>query len=705
MEGTFIPYFLTAHHCVSNAPEARSVEAWWFFRRETCGRVEIDDRFAVTHGGAHLLATSADQDSSLLRLRSRPPSGVSYSGWSADPIRHPTSVYGLHHPDGGVMKYAGGATVSQRNVPVGGLGVLVNAIVVRWRSGATERGSSGSGLFDDQALIGVLSGGEDVCVRGVDVYGPFRDLFPRVKRWLDPVFSHAIPFVTPASNLNQQGFVRVVNHSHRAGMVTIHAIDDAGTHFGPLSLSLAAGEAVHFNSGDLEEGNASKGLFRGVGDGNGNWRLELTTALEIEARAYIRTVDGFLTSIHEVAAELGSDVGAEDGEVGGEIQEDSAFRYHVPIFNPGGNESQVSWLRLINPGDEVAEAAIEARDDDGDPAPWGDVRLTLDAGRRPQPELAATRTGGCRLPWPIRKRNGQVATVGLRRPADTGHEPDAEPDRASHQPLALSRPAPERWMPEPYRPRLGFVIAGAQKCGTTALAHFLSQHPEIGMAMPKEVHVFDAPGYSRDWTPEQIDERYRSFFEHCPGARIRGEATPIYLFLPEIAHELARYNPELKLIVLLRDPVERAMSHYCMEKDRGQEHLPLWRALLCEPFRLRRCRDARAFRSAVRKYSYRSRGLYSLQLRNLHRFFDRDRVLILRTENLLRHHDDVLRVVFAFLGVSEQGADSAEDREAGRTQRQSALDCVLAAPPLLPAGACPHACTVALIAYRGRAFG
>ena len=127
-------------------------------------------------------------------------------------------------------------------------------------------------------------------------------------------------------------------------------------------------------------------------------------------------------------------------------------------------------------------------------------------------------------------------------------------------------PAP----PIPYRPRFGFVIVGAQKCGTTALAHFLSQHPEIGMASPKEVHLFDSPKYSDDWTPEQIDERYRSFFDHCGDVSIRGEATPIYMFLPEIARELARYNPELKLLVLLHDPVERALSHYYMEKNRAR---------------------------------------------------------------------------------------------------------------------------------------
>ena len=197
------------------------------------------------------------------------------------------------------------------------------------------------------------------------------------------------------------------------------------------------------------------------------------------------------------------------------------------------------------------------------------------------------------------------------------------------------------------------MIVGAQKCGTTALAHFLSQHPEICMESPKEAHLFDSPEYSCDWSPEQIDERYRPYFSHFAGEAIRGEATPIYMFLPEIAGELKRYNPDMKLIVLLNDPVERAVSHYYMEKNRDKEHRPLWLALLSEPIRLRRCKDARAHGSAIRVCSYRQRGLYSLQLRNLYRFFDTDRVLVVRTRDLQTHHRAVLRRVFAFLGVSE----------------------------------------------------
>ena len=208
-------------------------------------------------------------------------------------------------------------------------------------------------------------------------------------------------------------------------------------------------------------------------------------------------------------------------------------------------------------------------------------------------------------------------------------------------------------MSEPYRPLLDFMIVGVQKGGTNALYRFLREHPEIGMSSRKEVHLFDAPEYSGAWTPKQIDERYRPFFEHCPDAGLRGEATPIYLYVPEIARELARYNPELKLIVLLRDPVERAISHYYMERGRNWEHRSLWWALLCEPFRLRRGKDPRAHRSAMRVGSYRTRGLYSLQLRNLFRFFDRKRVLIVHNRDLRERHDATLRRIFTFLGVSE----------------------------------------------------
>ena len=372
LDDTFIPYFLTANHCVSTPTVAHTVEAWWFWRRAACGLVEIDERFERTFDGADLLAASVSQDSSLLRLRGKMPEGVSFAGWSADPVLHPAVVHGLHHPRGDELKYSAGRTLGQIDVRVRGTeGVVRNAIVVRWRDGATEGGSSGSGLFDGEHLLGALSGGSPGCEEGTDVYGPLHDFFPRVRRWLDPIFTHDLPFVTAASNLDQQGFVRIANLSDLAGTVRIHAVDDTGEYHGPVELSLDALQAAHFNSQDLESGNSSKGLSGGFGDGTGNWRLELTTQLEVDARAYIRTTDGFLASIHEVAAEAAPEVVDE---------EDETVRYHVPIFNPGDNDIRQSRLRLINTGVEAAEIVIGGQDDNGEPAPNGKVRLTVAGG-------------------------------------------------------------------------------------------------------------------------------------------------------------------------------------------------------------------------------------------------------------------------------------------------------------------------------------
>lgn len=171
-----------------------------------------------------------------------------------------------------------------------------------------------------------------------------------------------IPLVLPASDVGPQGFVRIINRSDEAGEVSIEAIDDTGRSFGPVSLSLDAKGAAQFNSGDLEQGNPGVGLSMGVGDGTGNWRLELDTTLDIEPLAYVRTGDGFLTSMHQLAPE------------------EAPLRYRVPIFNPGSNRSLVSSLRLVNPGDGAAQIVIDGLDAQGNPPPGGDVSLSLPAG-------------------------------------------------------------------------------------------------------------------------------------------------------------------------------------------------------------------------------------------------------------------------------------------------------------------------------------
>ena len=184
-----------------------------------------------------------------------------------------------------------------------------------------------------------------------------------------------VPFFPSASDgLGRQGFARVINHSYEAGEVSIEAFDDEGTSYGPLTLSIDAVETVHFNSRDLEDGNAGKGLVGSTGTGQGDWRLELRSALDIEVLSYIRTTtDGFLTAMHDT-------VPVEGG------------RHEVVVFNPGSNRKQESLLRLVNPGDVDAEVSITGTDDNGE-SPGGGATVTIPAGASRTYTAAELETG------------------------------------------------------------------------------------------------------------------------------------------------------------------------------------------------------------------------------------------------------------------------------------------------------------------------
>jgi len=123
-----------------------------------------------------------------------------------------------------------------------------------------------------------------------------------------------------ASDALREGFVRVVNHSAWTGDVQIHAVDDAGRRFDAVTLEVDANETIHFNSKDLEAGNPDKGLSDGTGAGEGDWRLDFSSNLDIEVLAYIRTSDGFLTGMNAIAP----------------MEEDGC---RVAIFNPGSKGS------------------------------------------------------------------------------------------------------------------------------------------------------------------------------------------------------------------------------------------------------------------------------------------------------------------------------------------------------------------------------
>ena len=176
---------------------AASVEAHWFDQRATCYSRYRDHRYRVTSGGADLLTTRKAQDSSLLRLRRRPPGESWLSGWDPNYLGSGQRVYGIHHPGGHDKKYAAGITRPKASGPIcedpedpdpDTCFYVEDAIPVYVNDGATEGGSSGSGLFRGEYLVGALSGGDpDDCSDAV--YGRFGDFFPHVRRWLRPDLS------------------------------------------------------------------------------------------------------------------------------------------------------------------------------------------------------------------------------------------------------------------------------------------------------------------------------------------------------------------------------------------------------------------------------------------------------------------------------------------------------------------------------------
>ena len=158
---------------------------------------------------------------------------------------------------------------------------------------------------------------------------------------------HRVPlFPSAASALAESpavGFVRVINHSDEAGRVNIEAVDEIGDRRGPVSFAIAARQAKHFNAADFEQGNPDKGL-RGVGAARGHWRLVLRSELDIEVLGYARTPDGFVTSLHDLAAEAYGTSWA-------------------PTFNRASNQNGVSGLRLVNPTNLERRASIRSWDD------------------------------------------------------------------------------------------------------------------------------------------------------------------------------------------------------------------------------------------------------------------------------------------------------------------------------------------------------
>lgn len=186
-----------------------------------------------------------------------------------------------------------------------------------------------------------------------------------------------------------------------------------------------------------------------------------------------------------------------------------------------------------------------------------------------------------------------------------------------------------------------FVIIGTQKGGTTSLYRYLDKHDDVTMSTRKEVHFFDFFSFKgSNW--------YLAHFPLRGEAGQTGEASPSYLFHPEAPKRIHAAFPDIKIIALLRNPVDRAYSHYQMEYRRGNDPLSFEEAIAQEPERLRDS-DPDSAGGNWRRYSYLSRGMYVEQLARWLELFPREQFLLIKSEEFFREPGRLFDQVLRFL--------------------------------------------------------
>lgn len=215
-----------------------------------------------------------------------------------------------------------------------------------------------------------------------------------------------------------------------------------------------------------------------------------------------------------------------------------------------------------------------------------------------------------------------------------------------------------------------FLILGGQRCGTTSLFHYLRAHPQVRPATGKELQYFTLH-HARG------ERWYRGHFPVTEPGQVTFEASPYYLFHPDVPARVAATLPAGRFVVLLRDPVERAYSHYLHTRAYGAEPLDFAAALAAEPDRLAAAlRDGTATRrahAALRNHSYAARGRYAEQLDRWFAQVPRERVHVVRSEDLYADPATVYGELLRFLGLDPFVPAAFERHTRRRGAARSAL--------------------------------
>jgi hypothetical protein len=208
--------------------------------------------------------------------------------------------------------------------------------------------------------------------------------------------------------------------------------------------------------------------------------------------------------------------------------------------------------------------------------------------------------------------------------------------------------------------RLDFIVAGAQKSGTTALHYFLRKHPKIALPARQELHFFDDEEiFSRPVDYQLLHRHFRKPPVRLLPVRLglAGEVTPSYLYWKPAMERIWNYNRQIKLVILLRNPIDRAFAHWNMQRFKDREPLDFLTALKEEPRRI-----AQPLTIESRRFAYVDRGFYSRQLERVFKFFPREQVHVVKFENFRDRKQETLDGIFKFLGVKSLPRVRDKDR-------------------------------------------
>ena len=251
--------------------------------------------------------------------------------------------------------------------------------------------------------------------------------------------------------------------------------------------------------------------------------------------------------------------------------------------------------------------------------------------------------------------------------------PHFNPYHFSFSRVFRSITSPTRMLPD-------FIITGYHKCGTSSLYHYITQHPNIGRTLVKEVHYFDLSywrgnGWYKSHFPTKL---YKNYFEKKYGSLfITGECSPLYSFHPTVPERIKKLVPNVKLIVILRNPVDRCYSLYHQYVRLGYDMGSFEEIIKKDKERLDftmekfQKDEARSYNVRQDLFPLVSMGVYEGHLKNWLNIFSKEQFLFLKTEDLETDTQKTIDNIFEFLKVPEFKFESFEKQNVGEYEHMN----------------------------------